>query len=111
MDDRTAKAGEDMIEKEEVAPESDAKKMEASTGAIIQSDDMDEDNRQGEPEVELQEMPSSSTDRRFSTPDRKPAEKGQTNICGAQSNTFGAQSNTFGAPHTTFGARSNTFGA
>ena len=36
---------------------------------------MDEVKVHGEPEVELQEMPSSSTDRRFSTPDRKPAEK------------------------------------
>ena len=75
MDDRTAKAAEDMIEKEEAAPESDAKKTEANTGAIIESDDMDEDKRQGEPEIELQELPSSSTDRRLSTPDRKPAEK------------------------------------
>ena len=42
---------------------------------IIENDDMDEDKVHGEPEVELQEMPSSSTDRRFSTPDRKPPEK------------------------------------
>ena len=60
-----------MIEKEEAAPESDAKKTEANTSAIIENNDMDEDKVQGEPEVELQEMPSSSTDRRFSTPDRR----------------------------------------
>ena len=74
MDDRTAKAGEEMIEKEEAASESDAKKTEANTSAIIKNDDMDEDKVQGKPEVELQEMPSSSADRMLSTPDRKPAE-------------------------------------
>ena len=46
MDYRTSKAGEDMIENEkEAAPESNAKKTEVNTGAIIESDDMDEDQR------------------------------------------------------------------
>ena len=63
-----------MMEKVEVAPEPDAKKMKASTDAITENDGMEEDEPQDEQEVELQEMPSPSTDRRFSTPDRKPAE-------------------------------------
>ena len=64
-----------MIEKAEDAPESDAKKTEANTSVIIGNDDMDEYKVQGKPEVERQEIPSSSTDRTFRTPDRKPAEK------------------------------------
>ena len=74
-DDRTAKAGEDMKEKGEVAPESDVKRTEADTDAIIEKHSIEEDKPQDVQEVELQEMPSSSTDRRLSTPDRKPAEK------------------------------------
>ena len=74
MDYRTAKAGEDMMEKEEVAPGSDAKKTEVNTDATIEDDGTNEDKRD-EQEEELQEMPSSSIERRFGTSDRKPAIK------------------------------------
>ena len=44
-----------MMEKGEDAPESNAKRTEASTDAIIENDGMEEDKPQVEQEVELQE--------------------------------------------------------
>ena len=41
MDYQTTTVGEDLVEKEEVAPESDAKKTEVNTDAIIENDGME----------------------------------------------------------------------